>query len=151
MIRARFLLRLGLAIFVTAAHSAQGSGQEPPVAQRTVEASSFQAKASNPKPEEATHAILGAFDGYRSRRNGSGHGNKDLDDLILRVVRDPAFPNKVNDIVVECGNSLYQPVLTGTLLAKMCHCPKCVKSGATPRPCVPFPAFTKYCFPWCAD
>ena len=25
---------------------------------------------------------------------GAGHGNKDLDDLILRVVRDPAFQTK---------------------------------------------------------
>ena len=36
---------------------------------------------------------------------------KDLDDFILHVVRNPAFPTKVNDIVVECGNSLYQPIL----------------------------------------
>ena len=36
---------------------------------------------------------------------------KDLDDFILSLVRDPAFPAKVNDIEVECGNSLYQPVL----------------------------------------
>jgi hypothetical protein len=111
VIRARFLLRLGLAIFVTAAHSAQGSGQEPTVARHTVEASSSHAKARSPKPGEATRAILGAFDRYEVVGMGAGHGNKDLDDLILRVVRDPAFPNKVNDIVVECGNSLYQPVL----------------------------------------
>jgi len=39
----------------------------------------------------------------------AAHGNKDLDDLIL--VRDRAFPNAANDIVVECGNSLYQPIL----------------------------------------
>jgi len=41
----------------------------------------------------------------------AAHGNKDLDDFILHLVRDPAFPTKVNDVVVECGNSLYQPVL----------------------------------------
>ena len=41
----------------------------------------------------------------------AAHGNKDLDDLILHLVRDPAFPTKVNDIAVECGNSLYQSVL----------------------------------------
>ncbi len=40
-----------------------------------------------------------------------GHGIKDLDDFILAVIRTPAFLAKVNDIVVECGNSLYQPVL----------------------------------------
>jgi len=36
---------------------------------------------------------------------------KDLDDFILALVRDPRFPEKINDIEVECGNSLYQPVL----------------------------------------
>jgi hypothetical protein len=41
----------------------------------------------------------------------AAHGNKDLDDLILHLIRDPAFPHKVNDIVVECGNSLYQGIL----------------------------------------
>jgi hypothetical protein len=39
------------------------------------------------------------------------HGMKDVDDFILSLIRDPAFPVKVNDIEVECGNSLYQPVL----------------------------------------
>jgi hypothetical protein len=36
---------------------------------------------------------------------------KDVDDLILSLIRNPVFPEKVNDIVVECGNSLYQPIL----------------------------------------
>lgn len=36
---------------------------------------------------------------------------KDVDDFILALIRDPGFPDKVNDIEVECGNSLYQPVL----------------------------------------
>jgi hypothetical protein len=31
--------------------------------------------------------------------------------LILRLVRDPALPKRVNDIVVECGNSLCQGIL----------------------------------------
>jgi hypothetical protein len=39
------------------------------------------------------------------------NGLKDLDDLIFGLIRNPAFPNKVNDVVVECGNSLYQPIL----------------------------------------
>jgi hypothetical protein len=111
MISTRFLLPLAPAVFVAAALSAQSSGQKPIVTRHTVEASSSHAKASNPKPEEATHAILGAFDRYEVVGMGAGHGNKDLDDLILRVIRDPAFPNKVNDVVVECGNSLYQPLL----------------------------------------
>lgn len=39
------------------------------------------------------------------------HGLQDADDFILTLIRTPAFLNKVNDIVVECGNSLYQPIL----------------------------------------
>jgi len=31
--------------------------------------------------------------------------------LILLLIRNPAFAEKVNDIAVECGNSLYQPIL----------------------------------------
>jgi hypothetical protein len=41
----------------------------------------------------------------------AGHGLKDLDDLILTLVRNPAFWKKVNDIEIECGNSLYQDLL----------------------------------------
>jgi hypothetical protein len=33
------------------------------------------------------------------------------DGFYLDLIRNPAFPGKVNDIAVECGNSLYQPIL----------------------------------------
>jgi hypothetical protein len=62
-------------------------------------------------PEDPTKAILAAFDRYEVVGMDAAHGNKDLDDLILHLVRDPRFPNKVNDVVVECGNSLYQGIL----------------------------------------
>jgi len=67
--------------------------------------------SGSPTPEDPKSAILAAFDKYEVVGMDAAHGNKDLDDLILRLLRDPAFPTKVNDIVVECGNSLYQPVL----------------------------------------
>jgi hypothetical protein len=38
-------------------------------------------------------------------------GEKDIDDFIFSLIRNPAFSEKVNDIVVECGNSLYQSEL----------------------------------------
>jgi hypothetical protein len=66
---------------------------------------------SNPKPEDATPAILAAFDKYEVVGMSAAHGNKDLDDFILSLIRNPAFPSKVNDVAVECGNSLYQPIL----------------------------------------
>jgi hypothetical protein len=63
------------------------------------------------KPEDPTRTIIAAFNKYEVVAMDAAHGNKDLDDLILHLVRDPAFPNAVNDIVVECRNSLYQRVL----------------------------------------
>jgi len=66
---------------------------------------------SDPKPEDATAAVLAAFDKYEVVGMSAAHGNKDLDDFILGLIRNPALPDKVNDIAVECGNSLYQAVL----------------------------------------
>ncbi len=66
---------------------------------------------SEPTQEPAVPAVLAAFDKYEVVGIPEGHGMKDMDDFILSVIRDPAFSKKVNDIAVECGNSLYQPVL----------------------------------------
>ncbi len=41
----------------------------------------------------------------------AAHGQKEIDDFILSLIRDPRFPALVNDIVVECGNVRYQPIL----------------------------------------
>ncbi len=72
-----------------------------------------QAKPSGaePTPEPAVPAILAAFDKYEVVAMPEAHGMKDIDDFIFSLIRNPAFPKKVNDIEVECGNSLYQPVL----------------------------------------
>jgi hypothetical protein len=67
--------------------------------------------ASEPTPEPAIRAILSAFDRYEVVAMPAAHGMKDVDDFILSLIRDPAFPVKVNDIAVECSNSLYQPAL----------------------------------------
>jgi hypothetical protein len=66
---------------------------------------------SDPKPQDATKAILAALDKYEVVGMGAAHGNQDLDQFILNLIRDPDLPGKINDIVVECGNSLYQPIL----------------------------------------
>jgi len=68
-------------------------------------------KGSEPIPEPAIPAILAAFDKYEVVAMPEDHGLKDLDDLIFALVRNPAFPDKVNDVVVECGNPLYQTLL----------------------------------------
>lgn len=90
------LFLLMLAIPVT--NQAQGQQQIKP-------------RGSKPIPEAAIPAILTAFDKYEVVAMPEDHGLKDLDDLIFALIRNPAFPDKVNDVVVECGNSLYQPLL----------------------------------------
>ena len=66
---------------------------------------------AEPAPEPAVSAILAAFDKYDIVAMPAAHALKDLDDLILTLVRNPAFWKKVNDVEIECGNSLYQDVL----------------------------------------
>lgn len=66
---------------------------------------------ADPTPQPAIPAILAAFDKYEVVAMMAAHDRKDLDDFILALLRTPAFPDKVNDIEVECGNSLYQPIL----------------------------------------
>src|SRR5690348_16650652 len=64
-----------------------------------------------PVAEPAVPAILAAFDNYDLVGMPAAHGLKDLDDLILTLVRNPIFSKKVNDIEIECGNSRYQDLL----------------------------------------
>jgi hypothetical protein len=52
-----------------------------------------------------------AFDKYEVIAMPVAHGQKDLDDFILTLIRDPRFSQKVNDIEVECANSLCQSIL----------------------------------------
>jgi len=68
-------------------------------------------KANTANPQPAQQAILALFDKYEVVAMGAAHGEKDLDDFTLALIRNPEFPDKANDIAVECGNSLYQPIL----------------------------------------
>jgi hypothetical protein len=108
---ARFLAALFLAITFGAAISAQLTPQKRPPGEMAGDAPPPNPKGTDPKPTDATTAILTAFDKYEVVGISAAHGNKDLDDFVLHVVRSPAFATKVNDIVVECGNSLYQQTL----------------------------------------
>lgn len=68
-------------------------------------------EGADPIPQPAVTAILSAFDKYQVVAMPQGHGMQDLNDFILSLIRNPAFSEKVNDIEVEFGNSLYQPML----------------------------------------
>ncbi len=62
-------------------------------------------------PVPAIPGILKAFETFEVVGMPAAHGQKDVDDLILSLIRDPRFPALVNDIVVECGNRRLQPTL----------------------------------------
>ena len=68
-------------------------------------------KPAEPIPQPALSAILAAFDKYEVVAMPQGHGMQDLNDFIFSLIRNPVFSEKVNDIEVEFGNSLYQPML----------------------------------------
>jgi hypothetical protein len=64
------------------------------------------------RPRDAQDAVLAAFERYQVVGGFSAsHGNKDVDDFLLDLVRNPELPGTVDDIAIECGNALYQDVL----------------------------------------
>ena len=62
----------------------------------------------NPKPEDATRAVLGAFESHDIVMFGEIHGNKQEYAWLRSLVATPEFADLVDDLVVEYGNSLYQ-------------------------------------------
>ena len=92
--------RIGV-LLLTVALPPTGGGQTPGNASRV-------ATARDPRPQDATRAILAALDSFRVVALGDAHGTKDLDDFTLSLIRHSAFPGAVNDIVVECLNSRLQ-------------------------------------------
>jgi hypothetical protein len=63
------------------------------------------------KPADAVPAVLALFDRFPVVALGEAHGLKEEREFITRLVRDPGFADKVNDIVVEFGNAKYQGVI----------------------------------------
>src|SRR5882762_10914908 len=60
------------------------------------------------KPVHATRAIIQAFDTHSLVMFGEVHENKQEYEFLRALVSSPPFADKVDDIVVEYGNSLYQ-------------------------------------------
>jgi hypothetical protein len=63
------------------------------------------------RPTNAVDALLDAFDRYPVVALGEAHGLAEEREFLCTLVRDPRFAEKVNDIVVEFGNSRYQDLL----------------------------------------
>ena len=66
---------------------------------------------ADPSPQKAVKAVLEAFDHYPVVGLVESHGLEEQRAFIERLVGDPHFPEKVNDIVVEFGNARFQGVM----------------------------------------
>jgi hypothetical protein len=62
----------------------------------------------DPKPENATAAVLNAFGTHDIVIFGEIHGNKQEYEWLRSLVATSEFADRVDDIVMELGNSLYQ-------------------------------------------
>jgi len=62
----------------------------------------------NPKLENATAAVVRAFERHDIVMLGEIHGNKQEYEWLRSLVATPEFADRVDDIAMEFGNSLYQ-------------------------------------------
>jgi hypothetical protein len=65
---------------------------------------------------EPVDAILSGFDSAWVVAVGENHGHQEFHDLILSVLEDPRSSPIIDDIAVEWGNALYQPVMDRYLI-----------------------------------
>lgn len=59
-------------------------------------------------PQDATQAMIQAISAHQIVMFGETHGNKQEYEWLCRLAKTPRFAERVDDIVVEFGNSLYQ-------------------------------------------
>lgn len=67
--------------------------------------------ATAPRSELPVPGILAAFESAQVVALGENHGHEEFHALLLRMLRDPGFIDTVDDVAVEWGNHLYQPVM----------------------------------------
>jgi hypothetical protein len=60
------------------------------------------------QPQDASRAIIQAFDTHSIVMFGEVHENKQEYEFLRALVASSQFADKVDDIVVEFGNSLHQ-------------------------------------------
>src|SRR5215475_7702654 len=65
----------------------------------------------DPKPIKAVDALINAFDRYPLVALGEAHWSQTEHEFVYSLIKHPDFANKVNDIVLEFGNALYQPIM----------------------------------------
>ncbi len=71
---------------------------------------------TDPLPLPGVEFILKSFDQYPAVGIGDLPGCEEVHDFIRSLIRNPIFPSKVEEIVVDFGNPLLQPVLDRYLL-----------------------------------
>jgi hypothetical protein len=64
-----------------------------------------------PTAQNAIRGIVDAFDRFPIVAIGEGHSLREAGDFYVSLVNDIGFQNKVNDIVIEFGSQLSQPIL----------------------------------------
>ena len=69
------------------------------------------ARAQNPAPQDPVQGIVKLFDTYRIVMLGEIHGCRQEHDLLRKLVANPGFTERVNDIVMEFGNARYQDLV----------------------------------------
>ena len=63
------------------------------------------------QPGSGVEAVLPILDKYPIVLLGEVHWNSQQHRFIQKLLRDPRLPGKVDDIAIEAGNSLYQPLI----------------------------------------
>ncbi len=63
---------------------------------------------AEPKPEDATRAIIQLFNHHDIVMFGEIHSSKQEYEWLCKLVKAPGFSDHVDDVVVEFGNALYQ-------------------------------------------
>lgn len=70
---------------------------------------SYNVQAPDVRP--GIDSVVAAFDKYQVVLLGEVHGNAQQHRFIQELLRDARLPGKVDDIAIEAGNSLYQPII----------------------------------------
>lgn len=104
-----------LFVMGVASVGAKGSPQDlpppPPPPVTTMHVERPMIRGGDPVPVPAIQSIYAAYSKYQVVAMEAGHGNQNMDQFIYSLLIDNHFPGRIQDIVVECGNSLYQPLL----------------------------------------
>lgn len=94
---------------------------------------SYTAPTQTPKAQPAIDSIIEAFDNYSIVMLGEVHWNLQQHRFIQGLLRDRRLPGKIDDVAVEFGNSLYQPLIDRHVAGVMSRVIRCSLRGATQR------------------